>query len=92
MKIFIAIFFGSILLFLLIFANLYDVEVNGEIIKSSGKFKNVILDDEPKNLIHFLQISDLHLSKFRDASRISDFRLFCSEVVDIVKPKVVSNN
>lgn len=58
--------------------------------KSVKPFKDEVLNDEQKNLFAFLQISDLHLSKFKDESRISDFKVFCSEVVDIVKPKVVS--
>lgn len=92
MKIFISILFVTIFLVLLIVANLFDVEVNEEDIHRINHFKDAVLDDNPRNLIHFLQISDLHLSKFKDPSRISDFRVFCKEVVDIVKPKVVSYN
>lgn len=50
------------------------------------------LDDEPKNLFWFLQISDIHISKFKEKSRTEDFRKFTSEVVDCVKPKVVSRH
>lgn len=90
MKIFISILFITIFLFLLIFASLFDVEVNEKDIHRINHFKDAVIDDNPRNLLHFLQISDLHLSKFKESSRISDFRVFCSEVVGIVKPKVVS--
>jgi predicted MPP superfamily phosphohydrolase len=89
-KIFLVIII-SVLLITFILAHLYEVKV--DVAENDGKrskvFADAILNDEKKNLIHFVQISDLHLSKFRDSSRISDFRLFCAEVVDLVQPKVV---
>lgn len=35
------------------------------------------------------QISDIHISIFQDASRISDFREFCDVTVSAVMPQVV---
>ncbi|KAG7305922.1 hypothetical protein JYU34_008475 [Plutella xylostella] len=43
----------------------------------------------PKNLIWFLQISDIHISIFRDPGRISQFQQFCDSTVKKVKPLVV---
>ncbi|XP_076646835.1 transmembrane protein 62 [Halictus rubicundus] len=41
------------------------------------------------HLIWFLQISDIHISIFRDPFRISELRDFCNVTVDIIKPSVV---
>lgn len=40
-------------------------------------------------LIFHLQISDLHISKFRNHDRITDFRKFVDETLDVIKPPVV---
>lgn len=90
MKIFLVIVFFAICLVLIIFGKVYDVNTVGKEVRNNGKFENAILDDNYTNLYHFLQISDLHLSKFKDETRIKDFNVFCSEIVDIVKPPVVN--
>lgn len=41
------------------------------------------------NLFISLQISDIHISLHFDPSRKDDLRKFCTEVVDIIRPKVV---
>lgn len=89
MKIFFVLLFIAICLVLIIVGKLYDVDLSGSDVKSKSKFEDAILDDEFNNLFHFLQISDLHLSKFKDETRIKDFRVFCEDVVDVVKPRVV---
>ncbi|CAH0714521.1 unnamed protein product, partial [Brenthis ino] len=47
------------------------------------------ITDSSHNLVWFLQISDIHLSIFRDPGRISQFQQFCDSTVKTIKPYVV---
>lgn len=89
MKLLIALLFLIVSVFLLIFATKYDFEVTEGKLLRNHRTK---LTDDPKEVFWFLQISDLHLSKFKDESRKSDFKRFCSEVVAATKAKVKKNN
>lgn len=82
----IAVLFLSISVFLLIFANqFFDTS---EQLKSQLRQHNWTLRDDPSNLLWFLQVSDIHISKFKDPSRVADFRRFCSEEIAVYKPRV----
>lgn len=91
MRFLISLLFLSVSVFILIFAKKFFVEVEQlKSLRSLIQQPKWTLKDEPTNLLWFLQISDIHVSKFRDIpSRVDDFKIFCSEVTEAVKPKVV---
>ncbi|XP_017772189.1 PREDICTED: transmembrane protein 62-like [Nicrophorus vespilloides] len=47
------------------------------------------ITDSNDNLIWFLQISDIHISMFREKSRVTEFSEFCQITLDVIKPTVV---
>lgn len=90
MRVIIASVFLLLSVFLLIFATRFDFEIEQNNRENSEHSKREWkLDDEPKNLFSFLQISDIHISKFKDPKRIEDFRTFCSEVNSVIRPKII---
>lgn len=65
-----------------------EVKFN-DISQHHGDFEpNVIIDDKFKDLIWFLQVTDLHISSI-DPNREEDFKKFTKNYISIIKPEVV---
>ncbi|XP_076303117.1 transmembrane protein 62 [Lasioglossum baleicum] len=90
----------SVLMLSILVANVADlINVDTHVLEDTPSNKQAREDwSHPKfydigvsfdHLIWFLQISDIHISIFRDPFRISELRDFCNVTVDIIKPSVV---
>lgn len=89
MRFLFSLLFLSVSAFILIFAKKYLVDVDNESESLRNHPQGWSLNDEPNEMFWFLQISDIHISKFKDTNRVEDFRKFCSEVTNVIKPRVV---
>ena len=45
--------------------------------------------DTGENIFWFVQVSDLHISRFRDFNQVTDMKEFCQNFLSIIKPSLV---
>lgn len=62
-----------------------DIPANTTLLGSIGPYPN----NQYRHIMIFLQVSDLHISIFRDLSRGPDLKRFCKEVIPVIQPSVV---
>ncbi|CAH1174265.1 unnamed protein product [Phaedon cochleariae] len=79
----------SLSIFLANVLNFLSTDIKLSADSASDSDDHIKVTDTTNNLIWFLQISDLHLSIFNDASRITEFNEFCHDTIDAIKPSVV---
>ncbi|KAB0799720.1 hypothetical protein PPYR_07600 [Photinus pyralis] len=51
--------------------------------------EKLFMTNKSDHLIWFLQISDIHISAFKDPSRLTEFREFCENAINVFKPSLV---
>ncbi|KAJ8952061.1 hypothetical protein NQ318_010971 [Aromia moschata] len=82
--------FISMIFFSIFLANVVNLlSTDALALRKFTKDNYLQVSDSADNLIWFLQISDLHISIFRDPLRITEFKEFCHYTVDAIKPRVV---
>ncbi|KAJ8922672.1 hypothetical protein NQ315_007704 [Exocentrus adspersus] len=80
----------SMILFSILFTNVVNLlSTDAFTPVKDAKGNYIKMTDTPENLIWFLQISDLHISIFRDPLRITEFKEFCQYTLNAIKPRVV---
>ncbi|XP_069117424.1 transmembrane protein 62-like isoform X1 [Argopecten irradians] len=86
----------TILLVLMVFGlllsfapNVFDIVEEKENDYSNKKHSQATLGTSMDKLFWFVQVSDIHVSKFHDAKRAPDLLKFCQEQLTVIKPDFV---
>ncbi|CAG8577725.1 8687_t:CDS:2, partial [Cetraspora pellucida] len=73
-------------------AGLYGVQMANYLKNESTDlptFDNLTIGDQPDNIFHFMQVSDLHISKYYKPGGASHFLYFLSSALPVVSPSFV---
>lgn len=88
--------FMLIVIFSILVANLANIviidnDIDDKLKKSTNNHETseLHLNNGSDHIMWFVQISDLHISKFSDESRITQLYEFVNQTLDIIKPTVV---
>lgn len=70
----------------LLLASVFQQEV---IFKNPRKDGGESPNDEYRNLLYVLQVSDIHVSRHFEPSRIADFGQFCNKTIPLIDPELI---
>ncbi|XP_023024648.2 transmembrane protein 62 isoform X1 [Leptinotarsa decemlineata] len=80
----------SMILLSIFFTNVVNLlSTHAENTDDFAKDNFLKLTDTHENLMWFIQITDIHISIFRDPLRITEFKEFCHYTINTIRPSVV---
>lgn len=80
---------GALLVAVLLLGLLATSRVSTPLHESTPKAVDFVPGADHNHVFWFMQVSDLHISQFRDSQRTVDFEHFCSENIGIIQPSLV---
>ncbi|XP_050511047.1 transmembrane protein 62-like [Diabrotica virgifera virgifera] len=81
--------FMSMVLLAIFFAHVVNLLSTAAAPQESNKSTFINVTDSPDHILWFLQVTDIHISIFKDHNRITEFREFCDLTVGAIQPSVV---
>ncbi|KAK3909132.1 Transmembrane protein 62 [Frankliniella fusca] len=73
----------------IISVNIEATEANANEKQNAPDVPSFVMSNSPDNLMWFLQVSDTHISIFRDPTRLSDLHSFCRLTIPAIRPSVI---